>query len=109
MKSKVEINRKSTGRPKGIPKTGGRVKGTPNKRTISFTQELEEMNFSLAEATINLFITTENDSIKLQCLELIAKHSLPIPKAIEVTEDPEETVEDSTTELSNEELLKIVK
>lgn len=30
------------GRPKGIPKTGGRVKGTPNKLTKTIREAIEE-------------------------------------------------------------------
>jgi hypothetical protein len=33
--SKVERNRKLTGRPCGLPKTGGRKKGTPNKASAA--------------------------------------------------------------------------
>lgn len=41
MVSKVDEPRK-TGRPKGTPKTGGRVAGTPNKSTASVKAALEQ-------------------------------------------------------------------
>lgn len=34
-------------KPKGLPKTGGRKKGTPNKNTLSLLQRLQELDFDL--------------------------------------------------------------
>jgi hypothetical protein len=41
MESKVEKTRK--GKPKGLPKTGGRVAGTPNKVTKEFRETVKQL------------------------------------------------------------------
>lgn len=42
-------------KPKGSPKTGGREKGTPNKRTQELVDILEEKGFSPASEIIRLY------------------------------------------------------
>lgn len=100
--SKVEKSRKA-GKPKGLPKSGGRTAGTPNKKTASFSEELENKGFSLAEAIVNLFNSTTNESIKLHLIELVAKHKLPIPKQ---KEQEDEELEETTT---TTDILKVIK
>lgn len=43
------MNRKNVGRPPGTPKTGGRVVGTPNKRTLEIAELLDGLNCSPIE------------------------------------------------------------
>lgn|GEM_PF-826279 len=40
-------------KPKGLPKSGGRQKGTPNKRTIGFLEVLEGKGINLLETIID--------------------------------------------------------
>jgi hypothetical protein len=42
-------------KPRGSPKTGGRQKGTPNKRTREFEEILEESGFCPARALIRTY------------------------------------------------------
>lgn len=42
-------------KPKGLPKTGGRRKGTPNKRTQEFIDVLQRRKFSPADALIDVY------------------------------------------------------
>jgi hypothetical protein len=41
------------GKPMGLPKTGGRTKGTPNKRTIGFGETLEARGINLLDEILN--------------------------------------------------------
>ncbi|MCB9072500.1 MAG: hypothetical protein H6623_02675 [Bdellovibrionaceae bacterium] len=41
-------------RPKGIAKTGGRQKGTPNKRTLVLADCLTDLNFDILERITDL-------------------------------------------------------
>ena len=41
-------------RPLGYPKTGGRVLGTPNKRTVHLIDQLEKRNFDVVEEILML-------------------------------------------------------
>lgn len=71
--SKVEKSRK---------KTGGRQKGTPNKKTLEFVDALG--SFNPAKALVDLYETTEDDNIKLGCLKEMLKYIYPQRKAVEV-------------------------
>jgi hypothetical protein len=42
-------------KPKGSEKTGGRKKGTPNKRTQVFLEILEEQDFCVVRSSIRLY------------------------------------------------------
>jgi hypothetical protein len=39
-------------RPVGLVKTGGRKKGTPNKRTLRFEEELNRLNINLLDSIV---------------------------------------------------------
>jgi hypothetical protein len=47
--SKAETSRNMTGRPKGLPKTGGRKRGTPNKRTLERERAMAAAALKVAE------------------------------------------------------------
>jgi hypothetical protein len=40
----VEIMTNQPGRPEGLPKTGGRAKGTPNKKSVELRERCEALN-----------------------------------------------------------------
>jgi hypothetical protein len=90
-----------SGRPKGFPKSGGRTKGTPNKKSKVFSDELESNGFDLAKSIVELFKTTQNESIKLSLIELVTKYKVPVPKSIDlpIESEPQEESEDSTEDL----------
>lgn len=85
--SKVE---KSSGKfEKGHTKTGGRQKGTPNKKTVEFIEALG--GFDPVEELKKLFINTDDNTLKAKiCLELM-RYIYPQRKAIDL-----ETSETST-------------
>jgi hypothetical protein len=44
----------TAGRPKGLPKTGGRRKGTPNRATISFRERLAARGYDPIDELITI-------------------------------------------------------
>ena len=66
-------------------KTGGRVKGTPNKKTIELQELIKEKypNFnpilSMIELAENHFTATE---LQFQCLKEVAQYLLPKRKSL---------------------------
>jgi hypothetical protein len=75
-------------RPKGLPKTGGRQKGTPNRSTKRFQESLDNLGFDIAEAAVKLFNSSTREDFKLNCLKLLAEYSCPRPKAPDDTAEP---------------------
>lgn len=84
--SKVEKN--SGVFKSGRTKTGGRQKGTPNKRTREFLEELGQ--FSTVKEMISLYYRTEKEDIQLQILKEFLKYEFPQRKAVEVQGDTRE-------------------
>ena len=76
--SKVDENRKRE-------KTGGRKKGTPNKKTLEFEKKLNECGFDAIEEAVCLFRNTEDDSIKANILSNFFKYLYPQRKAVEIS------------------------
>jgi hypothetical protein len=98
------------GRPKGIPKTGGRKPGSVNKKTKEFSEELDSLGFSIAENAVTLFKTAESEQTKLKVLELLASYKLAkpvqsIPKEDEASEEQTEEIKNT----SSEDLIKLIK
>lgn len=81
--SKVEQNRKAVaGKKKGSPKTGGRKKGTPNKKTSELMQILG--SFNPVETLKEIIARTKDDALQAKiCLDLL-KYLYPQRKAIEM-------------------------
>jgi hypothetical protein len=50
-----------TGRPKGTPKTGGRQKGTPNKRSLAFQKEVRGSGLMPLEYMLAVMRDTQAD------------------------------------------------
>ena len=72
-------------RPSGLPKTGGRKKGTPNKRTLALMDQLELLAFNPVDELAKIVRTQEPLDAKVRadiCLELIS-YLFPKRKAIE--------------------------
>lgn len=88
---------------KGQPRApnAGRKKGTPNKVTTSLRQQVATLAFDLGAAAIDLFNNSEDESIKVKMLELIAKYTQVVP-----TSEPEDLEKEASPEdsLSTEEL-----
>jgi hypothetical protein len=77
--SKVEKNRGEF--KKGRSKTGGRKKGTPNKKTALFKDKLG--NFDTVEELKFLFETCENDDLKFAICKEFLKYEYPQRKAVD--------------------------
>lgn len=80
--SKVEKNRGEF--KKGRSKTGGRTKGTPNKKTAQFKEMLG--NFDTVAELKFLFETCEDDDLKFAICKEFLKYEYPQRKAIELAE-----------------------
>lgn len=83
--SKVANNRGQF--EKGRAKTGGRQKGTPNKKTAEFKQVLGD--FDTVREMVKLFYTTEKDDLKVAICKEFLKYEYPQRKAIELAQEVE--------------------
>lgn len=63
-------------RPSGLPKTGGRKKGTPNKKSYLLDYHLEENDFDLVKELLTLYPTLENQQ-KVNLLLKLLEFSYP--------------------------------
>ena len=81
MESKVETPRKG-GKPKGLPKTGGRQAGTPNKATgaarLAFAQFVDN-NADKLQEWLDDIATNEKHGPKVafECLMQVAEFHVP--------------------------------
>lgn len=92
---------------RGRAKSGGRVKGTPNKRTVallSIRDSLAAKSFDLGAEVLKLVSSTLDDSIRLKALELLAKYTQVVPTA-EEADTSEDAVDEQLREMTTEELL----
>lgn len=95
--SKVEIR---PGRPKGYPKTGGRVKGTPNKSSSKWSEILEGESFSIPEQAIKMFNDPSTPpNIKFQILQFLASYTTASIKPKDSDENDPEIDQTETTDI----------
>ena len=80
--AKVEKNSHRGGSKKG-ERRGGRQKGTPNKKTLNFIDELG--NFKPVQELLNLFAYTADENLKFAIIKEILKYVYPQRKAVEMT------------------------
>lgn len=85
--SKVENSRKP-GKPKGSPKSGGRLAGTPNKNSSTVRNGLDASNFNVIEKFIAAF---ENLTPEQQIAELRHLFKYVYPQLKEVETIPADT------------------
>lgn len=96
--------------PKGQKKTGGRVKGTPNKATQAVADKLKEMGAEPIETLANIMNRAfeEGDfELAFKAARELAQYVAPKRKAIEI--DADITIHDEIEELTDEELLQEMK
>jgi hypothetical protein len=73
-------------RPKGLPKTGGRVRGTPNKTTQSVTEKLHELGCDPIEGLAAIAMNTNTaPKLKFRCYSELAQYAYPKRKAVDVS------------------------
>jgi hypothetical protein len=72
-------------RPKGLPKTGGRARGTPNKRTHELAEKLEKLGCDPIEGLARIALADETaPELKVRCYAELAQYVHPKRKAMEV-------------------------
>ena len=81
--SKVEANRGQF--QKGKAKTGGRKKGTPNKRTKELAEVLGA--FDPPEKLVQIYNETDDLDLKAQICRDLLKYVYPQRKAVEMSAD----------------------
>jgi hypothetical protein len=90
------------GRPWGLPKTGGRQKGTPNKATLTVQEKLDSIGcdpiIELAKLGMNEKFTEE---FRRRCFSDLASYICPKPKPTDLTTTPERPVINVNTNLEN--------
>lgn len=72
------------GKPKGLPKTGGRVKGTPNRQTLSIEQKCIERNCDPISVFIDMVLSTDKSDRYMGAKEL-SQYLYPKRKSIELS------------------------
>lgn len=98
--AKVVKNSQKGGAKKG-ERRGGRQKGTPNKKTLNFIDELG--NFKPVQELLKLFAETKDDVLKFSIIKEILKYLYPQRKAVEMNAVVE------ATETTQEAFLKHLK
>lgn len=70
-------------RPKGSPKTGGRQKGTPNKKSHHLNEIFIENGIDIGDELVRLYQASKSNSDKLQILYKILDYIFPKRKSID--------------------------
>jgi len=75
-------------RPKGLPKTGGRIAGTPNRNTLALIERLENLGCDPIEGLANIALDpTTKPELKVRCFAELAQYVYPKRKAIDFAAD----------------------
>lgn len=86
------------GRPKGCVKTGGRKKGSGNKRRIFVAERLAELNFCVVQNIIELYSQADTPpDIRCKLLSMLLDYSAPKP-VFEVQDTDESYTEEDAEE-----------
>lgn len=67
------------------PKTGGRKKGTPNRRTFDAAALCEELGYDPLRSMIELSRSTRDEGIKVACHKEVAKYVFTQKRATELS------------------------
>jgi len=77
-------------RPKGLAKTGGRVRGTPNRKTELVAKTLAKLGCDPVEGLARIALDPETKvEIKVRCLTELAQYVYPKRKAVDVSSSEE--------------------
>jgi hypothetical protein len=72
------------GRPIGLPKTGGRKRGTPNRPTLTLKEKLETINCDPLLELAKIAMNDKNPiDIRVRCLSEIAPYVYPKRKPVD--------------------------
>jgi hypothetical protein len=79
-------------RPKGLPKTGGRVRGTANKATDALARKLKKLGCDPIEGLAKIALDPFTEvSLKVRCFTELAQYLYPKRKAVDI-KSPDETI-----------------
>jgi len=77
-------------RPKGLPKTGGRVRGTPNKQTDAIARKLAKLGCDPIEGLARIALDPETKpELRVRCFTELAQYVYPKRKAVDPHSDGE--------------------
>ena len=83
-------------RPRGHPKSGGRQKGTQNKRRVYVAERLAELNFCIVKNIITLYEEPDTPpDIRCKLLNMLLEYSAPKPIFQQEKDDESYTEEDA--------------
>lgn len=88
--------------PKGHPRYGGRLRGTPNKKTLELKEGIElRLGKPLHEAMLDLFeeSTAAEKGLKFAILKELFQYVYPKRKAVEIIESEDDSKIDQAKEL----------
>lgn len=78
-------------RPKGLPKTGGRIRGTPNRKTELVAKKLAKLGCDPIEGLALIALDPETKvELKVRCLSELAQYVYPKRKAVDIV-SPEDS------------------
>jgi hypothetical protein len=106
----METVGKLIGRPKGLPKTGGRAKGTPNKVTRDIRaalRDLAEGNSHRAQEWLDQVAVTDPAEALRLWLALL-RYVTPTLQAAAIADFTPKRVSEHLTKLSDEQLLEVI-
>lgn len=69
----------------GQPKKGGRIKGTPNKKTLDLVAQCEQMNVDVFGELLKYLIFPCEPEMRLQAIKIAMPYLHAQRKAVEVT------------------------
>ena len=79
---------KQGGRPIGLPKTGGRQKGTPNRDTLALTAKLEAISCDPLMELAKIGMDHQNPiDIRVRCFRELASYVYPKRKPVDISSD----------------------
>jgi hypothetical protein len=89
-------------RPKGLKKTGGRIKGVPNKSTIALRDALQKRGFNVLDELLKVYHELDAGG-RLRVLTLLADYSFAKFKAVdsETEKDGQQSASLSQKELQD--------
>ncbi len=73
------------GRPRGFPKTGGRTRGTPNKKTQAVYEALERLGCHPISGLARIAMSPQTaPELKVRCYAELAQYLYPKLKAVDL-------------------------
>ena len=83
-------------RPKGFPKTGGRVRGIPNKKTAAVAETLARLGCDPIEGLVRIALNSRNKpELRMRCFAELAQYVHPKCKAKDAVSPEDSNVSDS--------------